>query len=207
MKNQFCIYGASGHSKVIIEILERRGELIKGLFDDDPGKKELLDYRVHNTRDFLQFNNCNWIIGIGDNAIRKKIAENNSLNYKEIIDIGTNISKRITVGKGTVIMPGVTINSSVVIGRHAIVNTNASIDHDSILMDYVHISPNATLCGGVSIGEGTHVGAGAVIIPGIKIGNWVKIGAGSVVIRDVPDNATVVGNPGRIINNGNRNSK
>lgn len=207
MKNQFCIYGASGHSKVIIEILERRGESIKGLFDDDPEKKVLLDYRVNHDKDFLLLNNFNWVIGIGDNVIRKKIVEDNSLNFAEVIDIGTNISKRITVGKGTVIMPGATINSSVIIGRHAIVNTNASIDHDCILMDYVHISPNATLCGSVSIGEGTHVGAGTVIIPGIKIGNWAKIGAGSVIIRDVPDNATVVGNPGRIINNGNRNSK
>ena len=205
MKNQFCIYGASGHSKVIIEILERRGESIKGLFDDDPEKRLLLDYPVNNDSAFLQLNNLNWVIGIGDNATRKKIAENNSLNYTEIIDIGTNISRRITVGKGSVIMPGVTINSSVVIGHHAIVNTNASIDHDCILMDYVHISPNATLCGGVSIGEGTHVGSGAVIIPGIKIGKWAKIGAGSVIIRDIPDNATVVGNPGRIINS--RNSK
>ena len=207
MKNQFCIYGASGHSKVIIEILERRGENIKGLFDDDPEKKVLLDYRVNNDSVFLHLNNLNWVIGIGDNATRKKIAENNPLNYTEIIDIGTNISRRIAVGKGTVIMPGVTINSSVIIGQHAIVNTNASIDHDCILMDYVHISPNATLCGGVCIGEGTHVGSGAVIIPGIKIGKWVKIGAGSVIIRDIPDNATVVGNPGRIINNGNKNSK
>jgi len=205
MKNQFCIYGASGHSKVIIEILERRGESIKGLFDDDPEKKALLDYLVNHEKDFLLLDNSNWVIGIGDNATRKKIAENNSLNFTEIIDTGTNISKRIMVGKGTVIMPGVTINSSVVIGQHAIVNTNASIDHDCILMDYVHISPNATLCGGVSIGEGTHVGAGAVIIPGTKIGKWAKIGAGSVIIRDIPDNATVVGNPGRIINN--RNSK
>ena len=205
MKNQFCIYGASGHSKVIIEILERRGERIEGLFDDDPEKILLLDYPVSNDSAFLQLNNLNWVIGIGDNATRKKIAENNSLNYTEIIDIGTNISRRITVGKGSVIMPGVTINSSVVIGHHAIVNTNASIDHDCILMDYVHISPNATLCGGVSIGEGTHVGSGAVIIPGIKIGKWAKIGAGSVIIRDIPDNATLVGNPGRIINS--RNSK
>lgn len=203
MKNQFCIYGASGHSKVIIEILERRGDSIYALVDDDSSKKELLDYRVHSTRDLLQFNKFNWIIGIGDNAIRKKIAENNSLNYKGVIDNGTNISKRVTVGNGTVVMPGVTINSSVTIGRHVIVNTNASIDHDCVLMNYVHISPNSTLCGGVVVGEGTHVGSGAVIIPGIKIGKWARIGAGSVIIKDVPDNATVVGNPGRIINHGN----
>lgn len=198
MKNQFCIYGASGHSKVIIEILERRGERIEGLFDDDPEKRLLLDYPVNNDSAFLRLNNFNWVIGIGDNATRKKIAENNSLNYTEIIDIGTNISRRITVGNGSVIMPGVTINSSVIIGQHVIVNTNASIDHDCILMDYVHISPNATLCGGVSIGEGTHVGSGAVIIPGIKIGKWVTVGAGSVIIRDVADYLKVVGNPGKI---------
>ena len=42
--------------------------------------------------------------------------------------------------------------------------------------------------------------ANAVIIGGITIGNNAKIGAGSVVINDVPDNATVVGNPARIIN-------
>ena len=33
----------------------------------------------------------------------------------------------------------------------------------------------------------------------IEIGNHVKIGAGSIVLRDVPDNCTVVGNPGRVV--------
>jgi hypothetical protein len=34
---------------------------------------------------------------------------------------------------------------------------------------------------------------------GITIGNNVTIGAGTVVIKDIPDNATVVGNPQRIL--------
>ena len=42
-------------------------------------------------------------------------------------------------------------------------------------------------------------GASAFIIPGIKIGKWATIGAGTVVIHDVPDNVTIVGNPGKII--------
>ena len=33
----------------------------------------------------------------------------------------------------------------------------------------------------------------------IKIGNNVKIGANAVVLKDVPDNSTVVGIPGKII--------
>jgi acetyltransferase EpsM len=96
-------------------------------------------------------------------------------------------------------MAGVTINSTVSIGKHCIINTNASVDHDCLLEDFVHVSPNATLCGGVRIGEGTHIGASAVVIPEIKIGQWVTVGAGSVVINDIPDYATVVGNPARII--------
>ena len=51
----------------------------------------------------------------------------------------------------------------------------------------------------MEVGEGTHIGAAAVVIQQVKIGRWSTIGAGAVVLRDVPDYATVVGNPGRVI--------
>ena len=196
---EYGIYGASGHSKVIIEILETSGYAVKALYDDDQNKIKLLDFKVTNRKDILQQPGLNWIVGIGDNRIRKNVAESNKLLYGQAIDASAKISKRIQVGKGTVIMPGVTITSSVIIGDHVILNTNSSVDHDCILEDYVHLSPNATLCGGVKVGEGTHVGAGAIVIPGITIGKWVKIGAGTIVIKDVPDDVTMVGNPGKII--------
>ena len=199
MNKSYCIYGASGHSKVIIEIIENAGNSIKGLFDDDPLKKKLLDYEVSNESSIFDLQGVAWIIGIGNNKTRKNVAENHLLSYDFAIDSKATISGRIEIGKGTVIMPGATINLSTVIGKHAIINTNSSVDHDCILEDYVHISPNATLCGSVIVGEGTHIGAGAVIIPGIKIGKWATIGAGSVIIKDVPDFATIVGNPGKII--------
>jgi acetyltransferase EpsM len=199
MNKIYCIYGASGHSKVIVEILEKSGCIIKGLYDDDPKKRLLFDYSVSNQASMLMLQNVNWIIGIGDNAIRKKIADQNTLHFGTAIDKSSNISKRAQIGKGSVVMPGVSINSSVIIGEHTIINTNSSIDHDCFIDDYTHISPNATLCGGVRVGKGTHIGAGAVIIPGIRIGNWSNIGAGTVIIKDVPDFVTVVGNPGRLI--------
>lgn len=49
------------------------------------------------------------------------------------------------------------------------------------------------------IGNNVIVGANAVLIGKIRIGNNVKIGASSFVNFDVPDNATVIGNPGKII--------
>jgi sugar O-acyltransferase (sialic acid O-acetyltransferase NeuD family) len=199
MKTGFCIFGASGHGKVIVEILENCGYIITGLYDDDINKSTLLDYKVSQNKDIFKLAGVNWIIGVGDNGIRKRIAGSHELNYGIAIAPSSNISKRIQLGNGVVIMPGVSINSSTIVGKHAIINTNASVDHDCILDDFVHVSPNATLCGGVNIGEGSHIGAGSTVIPGIKIGKWAKIGAGSIIIKDVPDYSTVVGNPGKII--------
>lgn len=191
------LYGASGHAKVIIEIAELNNIPILGLFDADKSKIKLLDYNI-NEYDTIP-KNAYCCISIGNNLIRKKIVENNTFNFINLLHPKSFISQRTTIAEGTVVMSGVSINSSTKIGKHCIINTNSSIDHDCIIHDYVHISPNAALAGDVIIGEGTHIGIGASIIQGIKIGKWCTIGAGAVIIRDVPDGATVVGNPGRII--------
>lgn len=191
------LYGASGHSKVILEIAELLSIPIKGLIDDNTAIQQLLDYPVihempHDIKELF--------ISIGNNRIRKDLHERYSnCLFPTLIHPSANLTTRITIGHGCVIMAGATINSSVSIGNQTIINTNASIDHDCTLEDYVHISPNAALAGNVKIGEGTHIGIGACVIPGIKIGKWCTIGAGTVIIRDIPDFCTVVGNPGKII--------
>jgi len=200
----YCIYGASGHGKVILEILENLGQDIHCFYDDNINKTSLLNYEVTSDVSIFAIESVCWIIGIGNNQTRKKIAENLSLKYGVAIDKRANVSKRTQIGSGTVIMPGVTINSSTIIGKHAIFNTNSSIDHDCIIGDYVHISPNAALCGGIIVGEGAHIGAGAVLIPGIKIGKWATIGAGAVIVRDVPEFSIFVGNPGRLKSKGTK---
>ncbi|MFR7798744.1 MAG: serine O-acetyltransferase, partial [Collinsella sp.] len=50
-----------------------------------------------------------------------------------------------------------------------------------------------------TLGNNVTVGTGAKVLGNIHIGNNVKIGGNSVVVKDVPDNCTVVGVPGRII--------
>jgi serine acetyltransferase len=49
------------------------------------------------------------------------------------------------------------------------------------------------------VGSLAFVGLGCKIIQCIKVGDNAVIGAGAVVIDDVPDGATVVGVPGRVI--------
>jgi len=193
------VYGASGHGKVIIEILESMG--VQGIeIWDDAEKPPVWQYPV--TKPFTNpHNGRQCVIAIGVNATRQKVAAKlaGDLSFGTAIHPTAHISPRATLGEGTVVMAGVMVNADSRIGKHCIVNTSASIDHDCVLGDFSHVSPNATLSGDVHIGEGTHFGAGAVAIQGIRIGKWCTIGAGTVVIRDVPDYATVVGNPARII--------
>lgn len=57
------------------------------------------------------------------------------------------------------------------------------------------------------IGNNVTVYAGAIVIGGIHIGDGAKIGAGTVVTKDVPAGATIVGNPMRVIEQNERNSR
>ena len=49
----------------------------------------------------------------------------------------------------------------------------------------------------ITIGAGAWIGEGAIVMA--NVGRNAIIGAGAVVVRDVPDGATVVGNPARVI--------
>lgn len=50
-----------------------------------------------------------------------------------------------------------------------------------------------------TIGDNVYIAPGAKVIGKITIGNNVAIGANCVVTKDIPDNAVVVGIPGKII--------
>jgi sugar O-acyltransferase (sialic acid O-acetyltransferase NeuD family) len=194
------LYGASGHSKVVIEILEKQKKVISGLIDDDPAIKRLLDYPVFQTiPDHVLKSELKMIICVGNNENRKKLTDKNLWEYETAVHPSANISLRSIIGEGTVVMPSVSVNCDTAIGKHAILNTNCSVDHDCVLSDFVHISPNVSLGGNVHIGLGSHIGIGACVVQGIKIGKWVTVGAGAVIINDIPDCAVVVGNPGKII--------
>lgn len=189
------LYGASGHAKVIIDILRANNEFIEGLFDDNESICNLLGYPVLHPSSVQG----PLIISIGNNQIRHKIAESLSVEFGTAIHPFSIISETIKIGLGSVVMQGAIIQSCSNVGKHCIINTGASIDHECVIEDYVHISPHCTLCGNVQIGEGTWVGAGTTIIPGVKVGKWSVIGAGSVVTKDIPDNVLAVGNRCKII--------
>jgi sugar O-acyltransferase (sialic acid O-acetyltransferase NeuD family) len=199
------LYGAGGHSKVITDILNSLGIEVKGVFDDQPLDAKLttmaIDSGIRVQGQTFPKLNAPLIISVGDNQRRAELdlMLRTNAQYGQAIHGTAIISAKSTIGEGTVILQGAIVQSAAKVGRHVLVNTAASIDHDNEIGDYAHVSPHATLCGHVKVGEGTHIGAGAVVIPSIRIGKWCTIGAGTVVIRDIPDYATAVGNPAKII--------
>lgn len=189
------LYGASGHAKVIIDILRANQIEINGLVDDNPNIQELLGIPVLHQSNGLSL----FIISIGNNQIRKKIAEQLKTSFGKAIHPSAIISPNSMIDEGTVVMQGAIVQSCVTIGKHCIINTGASVDHECVIEDYVHISPHATLCGNVHVGEGSWVAAGSVVLPGVKIGKWSVIGAGSVVAKDIPDGVLAVGNRCKVL--------
>lgn len=189
------LYGASGHAKVIIDILRANNETIEALFDDNESVTSLLDYPVLRSTEVRG----ELIISIGNNRVRQKVAESLSVEFGRAIHPSAVVSKESRIEVGSVVMQGTIIQSGVQIGKHVIINSGASVDHECVIGDYVHVSPHCTLCGNVTIGEGAWIGAGTTVIPGVKIGKWSVIGAGSVVTKDVPDHVLAVGNRCKII--------
>jgi serine O-acetyltransferase len=106
-------------------------------------------------------------------------------------------------------LTGIEIHPGAQMGQGVFIDHGAGvvIGETAIVGDYALIYQGVTL-GGTgketgkrhpTLGENVVVGAGAKVLGNIHLGNHVRIGAGSVVLRDVPSHHTVVGIPGRIV--------
>lgn len=106
-------------------------------------------------------------------------------------------------------MTGIDIHPGATIGRRFFIDHGMGvvIGETTEIGDDVLLYQGVTLGGTSSkpekrhptLGRGVVVGAGAKVLGNITMGNYSKIGAGSVVVNDVPDHATVVGIPGKIV--------
>ncbi len=110
---------------------------------------------------------------------------------------GIEIHPGAKIGKGLLIDHG----AGVVIGETAEIGDNCLIYQGVTLggtgKDHGKRHP--------TLGNNVMVGAGAKILGPFKVGNNVKIAANAVVLEAVPDNATAVGVPARIVRkNGER---
>lgn len=95
----------------------------------------------------------------------------------------------LKLGRGVVLQHnglGVVIHPKAIIGEKTVILQNVSI-------------AGRNNRGTPIIGKNVFIGCGACVLGGIKIGDNVSIGANAVVITDIPNNAVVVGVPGKVV--------
>lgn len=105
-----------------------------------------------------------------------------SSRYGILISRKTKIGYGLYIGHGY----GIVVNSSAVIGN----NCNLS--------QFTTIGSNEGKA--AEIGDNVYIGPNVCLVENVHIGNNVNIGAGAVVTKDIPDNATAVGVPAKVIN-------
>jgi len=152
----------------------------------------------------------------------------NSKDFKihPLSDVQTSkIGKGTTIWQFAVILEGAKIGSNCNINCHTFIENDVIIGNNCTLksgvflwdgieiQDNVFVGPNVTFTNDkypvsrtqpiafekTKIECCVSIGANATILPGITIKRNALIGAGSVITKDVPENAIVVGNPGKII--------
>lgn len=204
---RLLIAGAGGHGRVVAETSTRIGSFSEIAFVDDRLSGSVAEGWpvVGKTSDLRRLRDsfdC-FVAAIGDADVRMKylrVAAEIGYKIQTVIDPSAITSRFSTIGHGTAVIAGAIINAGCEIDVGCIINTGATVDHDCVLGVGVHICPGVHLAGNVRVGSCSWIGIGAVAKQGVSIGSRVTVGAGAVVIGDIPDYATVVGNPARPLN-------
>ncbi|PUU87761.1 acetyltransferase [Halanaerobium congolense] len=205
---KIIIIGAGGHAKVIADIIIKRKKklkeniIIEAFLDDKYETKKTVYQGIPLIGKLDKINNLNkddyyFVIAIGNNAIREKIANKYDLKYYTAVHPDAILAEDVEIGEGTAVMANAVINSSVKVGSHCIINTSSVIEHDNEIDAFAHVSPNAVLAGNVKVGKKSWIGMGTSVVQGVKIGDNVTIGAGSVVLNDIVNDVTAYGVPCR----------
>lgn len=99
-----------------------------------------------------------------------------------------HISYRMKIGYGLYIGHGIDI----------IVNPNGVIGNNVNLSQFLNLGSNSPQA--AIIGDNVYIGPHVCLVGPVMVGSNSTIGAGSVVVKDIPENATAVGNPCKVVN-------
>jgi sugar O-acyltransferase (sialic acid O-acetyltransferase NeuD family) len=210
---KYIVWGSSGHSKVLHDLIQLCGGEIIALFDNNPNSSVSIkgislyigvDALRKWVADHQDLKNIYGIAAIGGSRGRDRIEIHKLFNsygigVETLTHPNSSISATATIGKGSQLLCQSLIAAGSIVGESCIVNHQASIDHECYIGNGIHLAPSSTLCGCVSLGDNVMIGAGAVVLPRVNIGQNTIIGAGSTVTRDLPANVVAVGSPAKII--------
>lgn len=131
------------------------------------------------------------------NIYEAKIGDGTRVGTFVEIQKGVEIGKNCKISSHSFLCTGVVVEDEVFIG-HGVMFTNdrypRACNEDGSPKTEADYKLETT-----RVKKGASLGSGVVVLPGITIGEGALVGAGAVVTKNVPDRATVIGNPARIV--------
>jgi len=199
MCKKLIVIGAGGHGRVVADTAAEAGFELLGFLDDSAVGENILG-GLGLVGEYAS--ETSFIIAVGDNGARKRIAERlyesfGKISYATVIHPRATVSKSAVLGEGSVVMAGAVINAGARVGAHCIINTSSVVEHDCRLCDFVHISPRAALSGTVSVGECTHIGTGVSVRNNVSIAENTVVGVGAAVVKNIDASGVYCGVPAR----------
>lgn len=207
MKDLYII-GAGGFGREIAWCVERINDVtptwkIKGFIDDNEtkwGAKED-EYLVLGGCEYLkQQKDAYAVCAVGNAKVRRQIIEKLSgsgVLFATIVDPSVILSKRVSIGEGTIICAGTIATVDISIGKHVIINLDCTLGHDDVIEDFATIYPSVNVSGNVVVGECCELGTGTQVIQGKKIVKNTIVGAGSIIVKDINESGTYIGGPAK----------
>lgn len=204
-----ALYGAGAMGREFRQIAEESGEWSGVVFIDDHAQTETLAgcpvcrfqvFRAQYTPEAVRF-----VVAIGEPKFRREAFEKMTrAGYRGgvLVHGSATISPDAEVGEGTAVCQGVFVGSQAKVGKNCYLSRNASVGHDAAVGDHTRLGVNAFVGGHTVIGENAFIGAGAMLKDRIRVGATSIVAMGAAVFDDVPDCATVIGNPARISGEG-----
>lgn len=196
LEEPLYILGCGGHARSVAEVAVYNDKNIKIVFVDDNAKENETIFGFPVIKE-LPAHAKNIFAAVGDNALRKKFAE----QYQLITIVSKSAITGINaiLGKGVFVGHKAYVGPEAVIGDGTIVNTGAVIEHETKIGAFCHIAPNAVVCGRAVIGDNVFIGAGSSVVDSVNICADCCIGAGSVVIASLHEQGVYAGTPAHII--------
>jgi sugar O-acyltransferase (sialic acid O-acetyltransferase NeuD family) len=103
------------------------------------------------------------------------------------------------VGNGAILYPLCNIDQEVEIGDGVLLNNSVVVSHHSRIGVAAYLSPGVVLSGNVTVGDEAFLGSGTQVANNCRIGARARVGIGTVITHDVSDDASVIGNPQRLL--------
>lgn len=198
MSEKVIIIGSGGHGKVIADLVFAVGDHLLGFLDDDPNKTSYAGVPILGPISLApEYPEASFVIAIGDNYARERIAREFHLNWYTAIHPTAVISPSAKIGVGSMVLANAVINADSVVGSHSIINTAAVVEHENSIGDFVHISTRAALGGCVQVNKLSQIGIGASVKNGVRICSSCLVGAGATVVNDLTESGVYIGTPAK----------